>query len=120
MGNPVVHFEIAGKNTEELNDFYGSLFDWDIQKDNDGFYNIIPVPDLEQGICGHILPTTDEMSVSNFVSVYIQVDDLDASLEKVENHDGKTLVPPQPIPGSGSSFAMFLDPSGNCIGLYKA
>ena len=30
MGNPVVHFEIGGKDVERLIDFYSSVFEWDI------------------------------------------------------------------------------------------
>ena len=51
--------------------------------------------------------------------IYVQVDDLQASLEKAESHGGQTLVPPRPIPSGMGSFALFLDPNGNCIGLYQ-
>ena len=57
------------------------------------------------------------MCSSNGVTIYVQVDDLQASLEKAESHGGQTL--PRPIPSGMVSFAMFLDPSGNCIGLYQ-
>ena len=53
------------------------------------------------------------------LTIYIQVDDLQASLEKAESLGGQTLVPPRPIPSGMGAFAMFLDPSGNCIGLYQ-
>ena len=35
MGNPVVHFEIGGKDVEKLIEFYGAVFAW----------NIIPLSD---------------------------------------------------------------------------
>ena len=31
MKNPVVHFEVMGKDVEKLQQFYRSLFDWDIR-----------------------------------------------------------------------------------------
>ena len=118
MGNPVVHFEIAGKNAEPLREFYSSLFDWNSSQNPDGTYGLDPAS--ENKVCGHIFPTTDDVPVpSNYVTIYVQVDDLQASLEKAENLGGKTCVPPQVIPGGMGSFAMFLDPSGNCIGLYQ-
>ncbi len=118
MGNPVTHFEIAGKDAESLSEFYSSLFDWNTAGQMPGgVYGLDP--EAENGVCGHILPTTDDMPVSNYVSIYVEVDDLQTWLEKAESLGGKTCVPPQVIPGGNGAFAMFLDPSGNCIGLYQ-
>ena len=118
MGNPVVHFEIAGKDAESLSEFYSSLFDWDAAGQIPGdVYGLEPAAENE--VRGHILPTTDDMPVSNYVSIYVQVEDLQASLDKAESLGGKTCLPPKVIPGGNGAFAMFLDPSGNCIGLYK-
>ncbi len=116
MGNPVMHFEIAGRDGESLSKFYSDAFGWNSSPDPSGIYELDPA--AEQGIMGHILPTTDDMP-SNYVTVYIQVNDLQESLETVENLGGKTCVPPQVLPGDIGSFAMFLDPSGNCVGLYQ-
>ena len=116
MGNPVMYFEIAGKNAESLSKFYNSAFDWNTDQNPNGNYALDPESD--RGIIGHLLPTTDDMP-ANYVTIYIQVDDLQASLEKVESLGGKTCVPPQVIPGGWGSFAMFLDPSGNSVGLYQ-
>ena len=117
MGNPVMHFEIAGKDAKSLSEFYCSLFDWNSSQNVSGIYGLDPASENE--VCGHVLPTTDDMPVSNYVTFYVQVDDLQASLEKAESLGGKTCVPPQVIPGSMGSFAMFVDPSGNSIGLYQ-
>lgn len=76
-------------------------------------------PESENGVDGHIFSTTDDMCSDNGVTIYIQVEDLQASLDKAESLGGKTCVPPTVIPGGNGSFAMFLDPSGNCLGLYK-
>lgn len=53
-----------------------------------------------------------------YVTVYVQVDDLEASLAKAGKLGGKTVVPPQEVPGMGY-FAWFQDPEGHCIGLWK-
>ena len=118
MGNPVVHFEIAGKDGKSLSEFYSLLFDWNAADwSPDGIYGF--EPSAENEIHGHILPTTDDMPVSNYVTIYVQVDDLQTWLDKAESLGGKICVPPTAIPGDMGSFAMFLDPSGNCIGLYQ-
>ena len=116
MGNPVLHFEIAGKNGESLREFYSSLFGWDIGAETHGIYMVKAAS--ENGIGGHIFPTTDDMP-SNYVTIYVQVDDLQASLTKAESLGSKTVMSPQVLPDDAGSIAMFTDPSGNCIGLYQ-
>lgn len=37
MGDPVVHFEIGGRDIDETTRFYSNLFDWDITVDGQGF-----------------------------------------------------------------------------------
>lgn len=117
MGNPVMNFEIAGSNGESLSEFYSSMFGWDITYHNKlGFYTVDPVS--KSGIDGYIQPTTNDMP-PNYITIYIEVDDLEASLEKAESLGGEVCVPPQVMPGDAGSYAMFLDPSGNRIGLYE-
>ena len=55
----------------------------------------------------------------NYVTVYVAVEDLAASLEKAESLGGKTIIPPTEVPGMGQ-FAWFSDPDGNTIGLWKS
>jgi hypothetical protein len=47
----------------------------------------------------------------------VQTDDVAASLIRLEELGGKTLVPPIAIPGG--TFAWFADPEGNTVGLWK-
>jgi predicted enzyme related to lactoylglutathione lyase len=46
----------------------------------------------------------------------VQVDDLQAALDKAESLGGKTVMAPDQVPG-GPALAMFADPEGNVIGL---
>ena len=128
MGNPVMFFEIAGQNGELLRDFYSNLFDWTILPfgwKTSHFPNDIlaidptPPPLADEGIKGHIYPLTDEMDWTNRVTIFIQVDDLQTTLDNIENKGGKTLVPPQTLPDGMGSLAMFVDPAGNIIGLHQ-
>ena len=43
MGNPVVHFEVMGKDGEALKKFYGDLFGWTINSDNPMNYGVVDV-----------------------------------------------------------------------------
>jgi hypothetical protein len=115
MSNPVVHFEISGKSGAALSEFYGKLFEWPIQHEPSMNYWMVPAQG-EGSIGGGIAQPDGE--VPNNVTIYVQVDDLQTYLDRAEALGGTTAVPPTPIPGIGE-FAMFIDPEGNCIGLFK-
>jgi hypothetical protein len=53
------------------------------------------------------------------VLFYVSTDDIEASLAKAEKLGGKAVMPKTEIPGFGW-FGLFLDPTGNKVGLYTA
>jgi predicted enzyme related to lactoylglutathione lyase len=113
MGNPVVHFEIAGGDAERSRAFYGELFEWDIARE--GMYALVDTR-AETGIRGGLLQTPPD--VPPYVTFYVSVDDLDKYLRRAGELGGRTIVGPMSIPGIGA-FAMFADPDGNVVGLFK-
>jgi predicted enzyme related to lactoylglutathione lyase len=113
MGQPVVHFEIGCRDNAKAQQFYGKLFDWQFQPY--GPAAMIATGD-KGGIQGHINTLGHEPH--NYVTFYVQVDDLKASLDKAGTLGGKTLVQPTEVPGMGA-FAWLADPEGNVIGLWK-
>ena len=117
MDNPVVHFEIAGRDVSKLIEFYKSVFDWKIFPLNDELY--ITDPGSDQGIEGHLFETTEDMNFTNLVIIYVMVDEIVECLEKAEKLGGEILIQPQEIPGNASHYALFRDPSGNSIGLLQ-
>lgn len=110
MTQPVVHWEIGARDAAKLRRFYAALFDWEITGDAD--YGLVAPAD--GGIGGGILQTRQGMP--SYVTLYVGVDDLEASLERAASLGGRTLVTPMPIQGIGA-FAMFSDPEGNAIGI---
>ena len=119
MGNPVVHFEIIGKDGKRSQQFYASLFDWKIDTNNPMDYGMVeaekgnPVSGIGGGVAGY----GDE--APTHVTVYVQVPNLEETLRKAESLGGKTVAPPMEVPG-GPTIAQFQDPDGNVIGLIKA
>jgi uncharacterized protein len=109
MAYPVVHFEVSGSDAVGLQSFYRDAFEWSIDADNPMSYGMVAA--VEGGIAGGVSPSMDGTSSVTF---YIQVDDLQAALDRV----GTTVLPPMDVPG-GPSIAMFSDPAGNRIGLAK-
>ena len=119
MGNPVVHFEIAGPDGPVLQQFYRDLFGWKIDAQGEEMGNYGLVSANEGGIGGGVFPTTEDMPARSYVTFYVQVDDLQAALDKVAGMGGNAIMPPMEIaPGMGS-IAMFGDPAGNTVGLYS-
>jgi len=112
MGTPVVHFEIMGGEESQLEKFYAELFGWKIDSHNPMQYGMVDTCTGE-GINGAVGPSHDG---GKRVSVYLRVEDLDATLAKVEQLGGRVVLPPSQVPG-GPQLAMFADPAGNVTGL---
>jgi len=113
MANSVVHFEILGSDGAGLQKFYRDLFGWKIDANNPMNYGMVEAG--KGGIGGGVGPSQDG---STLVTVYVDVDNLQAALDKAEKLGGKTVMPPMDVPG-GPSIAQFTDPGGNVVGLVK-
>ena len=96
-----------------LQRFYGSLFGWKVDDSNPMQYGL--VEKAGEGIGGGICTSP----AAPKVTVYVAVDDLEASLEKARSLGGRTLMEPHAVPG-GPEIALFEDPQGNTIGLLRA
>jgi predicted enzyme related to lactoylglutathione lyase len=115
MGQPVVHWEIASNDAKRLQDFYARLFGWKIDSNNPMNYGLVDTTG-QGGINGGIMQTPP--GTPSYVTFYVQVDDLQGYLDRAGALGAKTCVPPTPIPDMGA-FAMFTDPDGHMIGLFK-
>ncbi len=113
MGRPVVHFEIGCRDKDRTSQFFADLFGWEVQQAGPASLIQTGSP---SGIQGHFSSLGHEPH--HYVTVYIDVDDPAAYLQKAESIGGKTLVPPVEIPTG--TFAWFADPDGNILGLWKA
>jgi predicted enzyme related to lactoylglutathione lyase len=117
MGAPVVHFEIVHPEADRLRGFYADVFDWEIDTDNPMDYGM--VDNKGEGINGGIGPAPDP-DYPGHVTFYVAVSDPQATLDRVAELGGETVMPPTEVPGGDLIIAMFKDPSGNLIGLAKA
>jgi len=114
MGRPIMHFEIASPNLERASEFYRELFDWEVGAEQMDGYRLVRT--AEGSIGGGLLRTPE--GVFPYVTIYVGVEDLNATLVKAEELGGKVIVEPMPIPGVGT-FAMFQDPDAAMIGLFE-
>ena len=101
-------WEVGAKDPATLRRFYGDALGIAFKVDP-GDYGIVTG---EAGIGGGIGP-----SPIGGVTVYLEVDDLEAALASIEKSGGTRLVPPTPVPDFNLTIAAFSDPEGNKIGL---
>ena len=115
MGQPIVHFEIMGKDAVKLQKFYSDLFDWKIGDavPDMGFYGM--VDGASSGVAGGIGQQPDG---ATRVTFYVQVSDPQATLDRAVALGGKIVSPPMELPG-GPVIAQFSDPDGNLTGILK-
>jgi uncharacterized protein len=123
MGQPVVHFEIIGKNPAKLRGYFGELFGWDFDTSspvaqavseplNYGFVHRISVGD-GAGIAGGI---GGGLAYEPHVMFYVGAPDVEAALQRAESLGGKRQMGPERAP-SGLVVGHFTDPEGNLIGV---
>jgi uncharacterized protein len=114
MANPVAWFEITGKDADTLQRFYTDVFGWEYeQAPGDTKYGMVSGGD--GGIGGGV---GQAQNGQGHVTVYVQVDDPQSYLEKIEQHGGKTVMPVTVVPNM-VTFALFSDPEGHLVGLFK-
>jgi predicted enzyme related to lactoylglutathione lyase len=115
VNHSIVHIELTAKDRKALSKFYADVFGWEIEHMDDMNYTTFKAGD---GVGGGFNPVSTE-NPAGTVTVYIQTDDVTASLKDVQKAGGTIIVPESEIPNTGM-FGMFRDPQGNLIGLYKA
>src|SRR3712207_9340391 len=117
MGNPVVHFEVVGRDAEALQSFYKEAFDWQMQVQSGPPPYAMAYPGAERGINGGV--GAGPRCGAGHVTFYGEGADLEAALGKIEGLGGSTGMGPPEVPG-GTRISMFADPPGHLVGLIKA
>ncbi len=124
MGQPVVHFEILGKDSVRTQTYYSELFGWEIEPlpfENPTQYRLVKrdgntnaegigigggVGEAPEGYPGH-------------VTFYVEVPDVEAALAKAESLGGKRTMGPDQVP-DGPVIGHFQDRDGNTVGVVQA
>jgi uncharacterized protein len=120
MGQPVVHFEVVGKDAAALQRYYGELFGWNIDANNPmGYGSVAREENLNAdgvGIGGGIARGPE--GYAGHVTFYVEVPDVEAALAKAQSLGGTRMMgPDQPM--EGLEIGLFSDPEGHVIGLVK-
>jgi predicted enzyme related to lactoylglutathione lyase len=112
MSHPIVHWEIGGHDAAALREFYAKAFGWTMTAGGPNYTLVQPAG----GLGGGIMQVPE--GTAAYVTVYVQVDDLDAKLTEIGQLGGKVVVAPTEI-DENMSFALFADPEGAVVGLLR-
>ena len=120
MGQPVVHFEIVGKDGPALQAFYSELFEWEIDSNNPMGYGIVTregnVAEDGRGIGGGVAQGPE--GYPGHVTFYVEVPDVETALSKAEKLGATRMMGPDEVM-EGLVIGMFTDPQGHTVGVVR-
>lgn len=118
MKNPIVHFEILGRDGPSLVAFYRDLFGWELRDATmEGYRTYAFLPSPDQGIGGGVGQL--ESNEDPFVTIYVEVADPKSLLEEAVTRGARVVLAPTDVPGVGQ-IARFRDAQGNVVGLVRS
>jgi predicted enzyme related to lactoylglutathione lyase len=123
MGQPVVHFEVIGKDAPKLRDFYSQLAGWefDVMEGGPTDYGVVQREGNTNtdgaGIGGGV--GNGPEGYGGHVTFYIEVPDVGEALERVETLGGTKMMGPD-TPMEGLTIGLFNDPEGHTLGLVQS
>jgi uncharacterized protein len=115
--NPVAFFEVVGRDAEALRHFYGEAFGWQMQEFTPISGYAMARTGEDGGIDGGIGPAYDEGP--GHATFYVEVADLGEALGKIASLGGRKVMGPVEVVPGGLSIALFADPEGHLVGLFK-
>jgi uncharacterized protein len=122
VGQPVVHFEIVGKDPEKLKSYYADLFGWTIESDNPMNYGMVRREDndipQDGGAIGGGIGGPGPSGYPGHVTFYVAVPDVEEALAKAESLGGTRMMGPEKIMDM-VELGHFNDPEGHLVGVVK-
>jgi len=115
--NPVFFWELASHDAEKTIEFLKKVFDWEVELDEQlGIYEI-PAGEAPNGFAGGGVFTLRKAKLP-FLTIYIQVDDIDARKKLIEENGGYIVEEPPALP-TGTRICLFNEPSGVTLGMLQ-
>jgi predicted enzyme related to lactoylglutathione lyase len=115
--NPFVHVELNTTDVAKSKEFYGQLFEWNLQDTPMGDGSTYTMIGVGQGTAGGIMQHPMPGAPSAWLA-YVLVDDIRASTAKAKALGAQIIVDVKEVMGMGS-LSIFLDPTGAAIGLWE-
>ncbi|MEW5925823.1 MAG: VOC family protein [Candidatus Zixiibacteriota bacterium] len=109
------HFEIPCTNFEKIGKFYTDVFGWNVQIIPEMDYAMFRTPSGPGGG----FDKRYKISKDPGIVLYIEVEEVNAALKKIEAAGGKTIRPKTQISPEYGYYAFFGDIEGNTLGLWS-
>ncbi|MCK5586423.1 VOC family protein [Candidatus Bipolaricaulota bacterium] len=113
------HIQFSSTDIDKTKTFFEGIFGWTFQ-DIPGFetYAMFQTPG---GLGGGVdVGSNSEPPSDKGPILHIEVEEIDATLAKIIEKGGKTIVPKTQISDEFGYFALFLDNVGNRFGLWSS
>src|SRR5438309_10689663 len=119
--HPIAHIEFSATDSKAGAEFYSKLFGWQTQMADNNYWMFSAEGGPGGGFntVGSSLGGGDIKVKPGEVIIYVSTADINATLARVEELGGRTLLGKTEI-GEFGSFAIFADPTGNQVGLYTS
>jgi predicted enzyme related to lactoylglutathione lyase len=108
--------ELNTTNAADAMNFYSALVGWEQRGEPMPGYHVFGRNGEMLGGISNVQCSNGEAKTPRWMP-YITVDDIDATLAKVEGLGGTVLMPPCEIPNDGGRIAIIQDPQGVATGL---
>lgn len=120
MQNPVTWFEIPVNDIKKAAAFYGKVFGVTLDLNEMGGAEMawFPIAQGGPGAAGTLIKSEGYTPSHSGTLVYLSVDDIEATLKKVDANGGRTLIPKMGI-GEHGFIAHFQDCEGNRVALHS-
>jgi predicted enzyme related to lactoylglutathione lyase len=115
MANPVVRWQIVAGDVSAVTSFYSKLFGWSVDANNSLGYRELRSGEA-RGIDGGVWPAPAPGPA--MVQLFVEVDDVQAHLDRAVSLGAKVLVPRTALP-DGDVMALFIDVAGLSCGLVQ-
>ena len=110
----IAYIEIPATDVDRSAGFYEAVFGWNLRRRGDGE---IAFDDGVGEVSGTWVTGRPPLSEPGLL-VYVMVDSVEQSLEKITEAGGAVARPLTPQ-GEGEAFATFRDPGGNVLGVFQ-
>jgi uncharacterized protein len=114
--NPFVHVELNSNDPAKAKEFYGELFQWELEDMpmGDDTYTLIKVgKGTGGGMMRNMIP-----GAQSFWLAYVDVDDIQAATEKAKSLGAKVMKDVTEVMGMGW-LSILTDPTGAMLGLWQ-
>jgi predicted enzyme related to lactoylglutathione lyase len=116
MSHTITHIEIPSPDMKKSIDFYSGVFGWETEVMPDGKYAMFKTGEKSGG---GFDSATKPAAQGVGPGLVINVEDIDATLEKIKNAGGKVVQEKTVIEGGWGSYARFTDLNENHLQIHS-